>query len=603
MKTMNLKTGLLGKILMASVVAGLLFTACDKEDEPGDVPSIALSSTSTANSIGSEVQTTLTVTAPEGLSSVIVLKNGAPFSTESISGNPKTVSWDFAYTVDAAIGSTVNFTFQAVDSRDRNSEIVLFSVLVTAKPIKDVSAGNLIGNHTWHADTIYKIYGFVRVGKDEPQDGGTYLQEYGTLTIEPGTLILGDKETKGTLVVQRGSKIIADGTKDAPIVMTSEQPIGLRLPGDWGGLVLCGRTVNNQGENVQLEGGYGAWHGGTKALDDVSESSGIIRYMRIEYAGIPINPNEEVNTLTMGSVGKGTVIEYVQASYGLDDAFEWFGGSVDCKYLIAYRGLDDDFDCDFGYSGYVQFGIGIRDNALADQSGSNGFEVDNNGSGSAAEPYTSGRFSNMTIIGPKKTRETAINTNFQHGAQLRRNSKLKIYNSFFTGYPWGIYIDDTKGNTSQHALSDELRIRNTIVAGVDAWGGNGYGSVYDTGNEGTVTGLPFGENKQHPNAPRGISLKQDATAGFNAVEWFETASYNNTRLASWTEAGINPTIFDLDPNPGFLPQAGSILLNYAKWENVPEAAQFEQVSFAGAFGTTNWTEDWTEFVPGIKVYF
>jgi hypothetical protein len=468
-------------IVMSVLVLALTFQSCsDEGEEPlKEVPSMTISSNQANNTIGSKVSTDLTVEAPEGLKTINVLKNGVAFASEQVTGSPTSHTWTFEYTVDEPIGSTVNITFIAVDTKDRSSEAVLFQIRVTAKPIREIAAGNLIGNHTWYSDTIYRINGFVRVGKDEPIAGGGFDNQVGTLTIQPGTMIIGDKESKGTLIVQRGSKIFAEGTADNPIVMTSEAPIGQRLPGDWGGLVMCGRVKNNQGENIQLEGGYGAWHGGTVELDDTNESSGIVKYVRLEYSGVPINPNEEINTLTMGSVGKGTVIEYVQASYGLDDSFEWFGGSVNGKYLIAYRGLDDDFDVDFGYQGYVQFGLGIRDASLADQSGSNGFEVDNNGQGTASEPYTAGRFANMTIIGPKKTRETAINTNFQHSAQLRRNSMLRIYNSFFTGYPDGFYIDDARGNSSTHALNDDLRLRNVILAGVEGWGGNGFGSVYD----------------------------------------------------------------------------------------------------------------------------
>jgi hypothetical protein len=593
-------------------ILGMVFSmqSCGDDEVPelGAKPSIVLSTEQAANSIGNVVTTKLTITAPEGLLRIDILKNGLPLSPENITGAPKTLEWEYKYTVDEPIGSTVNLSFIAIDTEERSSDIKRFEVRVTAKPIKEIPAGNLLGEHTWYSDTIYRVNGFVRVGKDERQSDESFLQQSGTLRIQPGTLIVGDKESKGTIVVQRGSKIFAEGTKEQPIVMTSEAPIGQRLPGDWGGLVMCGRVKNNQGANVQLEGGYGAWHGGNVELDDVNESSGIIRYVRIEYAGVPINPNEEVNTLTMGSVGKGTIIEYVQASYGLDDAFEWFGGSVDSKYLIAYRGLDDDFDVDFGFQGYIQFALGIRDANSADQSGSNGFEVDNNGNGTASEPYTAGRFANMTIIGPKKSRETAINTNFQHAAQLRRNSMLRIYNSFFTGYPDGIYIDDARGNSSTHALNDDLRLRNVILAGVEGWGGNGFGSTYDAAKEGVVEGLPFLDGAgvargNHPNVPRGVSLKQDATAGFDVVAWFNTPAYGNKRLAKWQDAGINPTIFDLVEKPGVLPLAGSMLLNAAKWDNVPEADKFEKVNFSGAFGTTDWTEGWAEWIPGIQVYF
>lgn len=595
----------------AVICFGFVMQSCDKDDdtELKDRPVVTLSAEQVSNAIGNKIGTTVTITAPEGLQTLEIAKNGVPYQTETISGSPATFTWEFETTVSDPIGSEVNYSFVAKDTRDRTSDVVILKLRVTAKPVKEIPAGSLLGNHTWYSDTIYRLNGFVRVGSDLPQGDGTYVQQTGTLTIQPGTLIVGDKETKGTLIVQRGSKIFAEGTKENPIIMTSEQPIGQRLPGDWGGLVMCGRVINNQGPNVQLEGGYGAYFGGDAELDDVTESSGVLRFVRIEYAGIPINPNEEVNSLTMGSVGKGTILEYVQCSYGLDDAFEWFGGSVDAKYLIAYRGLDDDLDVDFGYSGFVQFALVIRDPNLADQSGSNGFEVDNNSAGNAQQPITQGRFANITVIGPKKTRETPINTNYQHGAQLRRNSMLRIYNSFITGFPAGIYVDDERGLSSGHALNDDLRLRNVILAGVDGWGGNGYGSAYNADVEGAVDGLPFLDGSgnprpNHPNAPRGISLKQDnINPDFNIVNWFNKPEYGNKRLAKWEDAGINPTIFDLVANPGVLPLSNSMLLTAANWDNVPEADKFEQVPFSGAFGTVDWTEGWAEWLPGVQVYF
>jgi hypothetical protein len=495
--------------MMILAVATIAFTSCDDDDVTGAAPSITLEKETVQNAVNTTVSTSLTIKAEEGAKQLVILKNGAAHKTETLAGE-KDLTYKFEYSITEAIGTVVNFTFQVTDELDRTSTPQVLAVLVTAKPIRVVSAGNYLGQMTWSADTIYHLFGYVRIGRDVKNADGTHDINRGNnvLTIEPGTLVIGDKESKAVLIIQRGAKIMANGTVDKPIVFTSEQAVGTRLPGDWGGVVICGETVNNQGANIEMEGRYGAFHGGTIALTDATHSSGSMKYVRIEYAGVPINPNEEVNSLTMGSVGKGTKLEYIQCSYGLDDAFEWFGGSVDCKYLIAYRGLDDDFDVDFGYSGHVQFGIGIRDNNAADQSGSNGFEVDNNGAGSAVEPFTSAAFSNMTIIGPKKTNETPLNRNFQHGAQLRRASKLKIYNSFFTGYPWGIYIDDSKGNTSGYALADELRIRNTIIAGVENWGGNGYGSVYDAAKEGTIAGLPYGENKKHPNnEPLGLASK------------------------------------------------------------------------------------------------
>ena len=130
--------------------------------------------------------------------------------------------------------------------------------------------------------------------------------------------------------------------------------MGTKEPGDWGGLVICGRASNNQPGGVfELEGGYKAFSGGGTSPDN-ADNSGSLKYVRIEYAGVPVNPNQEVNSLTLGAVGSETTIEYVMCTYGLDDSFEWFGGTVNAKYLIAYKGLDDDFDVDFGFSGFVQ---------------------------------------------------------------------------------------------------------------------------------------------------------------------------------------------------------------------------------------------------------
>jgi hypothetical protein len=148
---------------------------------------------------------------------------------------------------------------------DRTTNVKTFTVTVIAKPIVEIPEGFLQGTINWTADKIYRLNGFVRV------------DEGAKLYIEPGTLIIGDRESKGTLIVQMGGQIFAEGTRENPIVMTSENPPGLREPGDWGGLVVCGRAPNNvtavTGQPVELEGGYGGFHGGT----DPDDNSGILR--------------------------------------------------------------------------------------------------------------------------------------------------------------------------------------------------------------------------------------------------------------------------------------------------------------------------------------
>lgn len=448
----------------------------------------------------------------------------------------------------------------------------------TEKPLKEIS-GILTGEVKFSADTIYLLKGFVRIGEDD----GSTIKSTGKLTIDPGTLIMGDRETKGTLIIQRGSQIFAEGTAEKPIVFTSERAIGLRQPGDWGGVVICGKAKNNiPGGTAQLEGGYGAFHGG----DNDDDNSGIFKYIRIEYAGIAINPNEEVNSLTMGSVGRGTQISHIQASYGLDDAFEWFGGTVNASHLVAYRGLDDDLDLDLGYSGNIQFALLIRDNQLSDQSGSNGFEVDNDGSGTNNTPFTSAVVSNVTMIGPKGNRETPIGQNFQHAMHLRRNSRIQVHNSFFTGYPNGIYLQSS-GTTTNTVL------KNNVLAAVENWGGNGFGEKGDL-YVNSIVGTDTSKNAHGGAQPKGVPFKTDV-AGFDIKASFLA---DNQFLPKWQDAGIDASIFDV-VNPKVIPNGGSILLSGASFAGL---TGFQNVTFRGAFGTENWTQGWAEFNPNAKDY-
>jgi hypothetical protein len=606
----NLKNLLSGSWLSLTLLAifSLGVLSCKKE-EVVLPPVISVSVSTLSGAPGAQLTATVNAEATGGLSLIRIRKNGlVDASTPDVvfDGIVTSGKYEFKYTIPATSreGDNVAFIFTAVDKgglTSSDASVVVTTSAIPNKPIVEVT-GVIAANTTWTADKIYLLKGFVRVGNDPTVTDIPAKNSGPTLTIQPGTVIYGDKETKGTLVIQRGAKIIAEGTATSPIVFTSESAVGTKEPGDWGGLVICGRASNNQPGGVfELEGGYKAFSGGGTAPDD-ADNSGSLKYVRIEYAGVPINPNQEVNSLTMGAVGSGTKIEYVMCTYGLDDSFEWFGGTVNAKYLIAFKGLDDDFDVDFGFSGFVQFGLGVRGATLADQSGSNGFEVDNNGQGSDAAPFTSGTFSNMTIIGPKATRETPISLQFQSAAQLRRNNKLKIHNSFFTGYPNGIFIDGA--NTAANAAANELVLKNNVVAGVDNWGGNGFGSA------GTVfTGAPA-NGANHPNAPRGFRIGAGTGAFSNGIytltalninektaeAWFLE---NNAILSKWSDAGIDASIFGTI-NPKTTPNSGSSLLTGAVFTGLPSF--FTVVPHKGAFGTTNWAQGWAEWAPELKNY-
>lgn len=273
-----------------------------------------------------------------------------------------------------------------------------------------------------------------------------YVKNNATLTIAPGTIIRGDKLTQATLIVTRGAKMIADGTASNPIVFTSNEAVGARNEGDWGGVVMLGLAKNNQpGGVANIEGivpTTDTQFGGNFDTDN----SGIVRYVRIEFAGIALEPNKEVNGITFGSVGSGTIVDNVQVSFSGDDSFEWFGGTVNGKHLIAYRGLDDDFDTDFGFRGKIQFFLSIRDKDLFDAPGdSNCFESDNDAAGSTAQPKTMPIFSNGTIVGPKGNGTIAlpVGEKFEKAFRLRRNTSTSCFNTIVTGWEKGLSIEGT----------------------------------------------------------------------------------------------------------------------------------------------------------------
>lgn len=435
--------------------------------------------------------------------------------------------------------------------------LAMVATATAQAPVRTIS-GNLTGINNWSADTIYKLTGKV------------YVKAGGVLNIAPGTIIKGDKNTAGSaLIITRGAQIYAIGEPTRPIVFTSSETPGNRAMGDWGGLVIAGNA------RINVPGGIGTFEGGNLANPDGTvsdgqygglndlDNSGELRYVRIEYAGFAYAPNSELNSLTMGGVGSGTKISYVQCSYGLDDHFEWFGGKVDAKYLISFRGNDDDFDTDFGFSGKVQFGVCLRDTAVADAvSGAMGFESDNDGAGSANGPKTRPVFSNMTIIGPRFTPTTTFDPNFRRAAHIRRNSELSAFNSVFMGWPVGLKIDGD--SCHRNADSNFLRIKNSVVAGC----------VQNLDSTGGIT--------------------------WGITPWFQQAANSNTTYPNNSDVMLTSP-FNYG-NPDFRPAAGSPLLTGASFTDAFLATGFTSVAFRGAFGTDNWTSGWSNFRPDTASY-
>ena len=380
-------------------------------------------------------------------------------------------------------------------------------------------------NTTWTSNNVYLLQGQI------------YVKNGATLTIQPGTVIMGDKNTPGSgLFITQGSKLIADGTTSNPIVFTSNQPAGSRAKGDWGGVILLGRaTTNSPGGIANIEGlavSPDTQYGGGASPDD-NDNSGILRNVRIEFGGYVYVQDKEINGLTMGAVGKGTIIERVQVSFANDDAFEWFGGTVNCRYLVSYRNLDDDFDTDNGFSGKVQFCLAVRDPNIADNpsvSTSEGFESDNNAAGDGSTPQTSGIFSNVTHIGPLRGNTAAtVASGYRRGARLRRNTALKIYNAIFMDDLRGIHIDGTSCETN--ANNGTLKYKNNVVAG------------FQTGK----------------------SVERNTGSTFNVSAWFGTN--NNDSLTSSANILTDPYGANY-LTPDFRPVSGSVALtNYSFSDN------------------------------------
>lgn len=305
-------------------------------------------------------------------------------------------------------------------------------------PTDKTITGNITTTTTLTSDKEWTLRGYV------------YVKEGATLIIQAGTVIKSDIAEKGALCIERGAKIIAEGTAAKPIIFTSGKIAGERSPGDWGGIVILGKAKTNRSSEPTIEGGIGRPFGG----NDDGDNSGILKYVRIEYAGIAALPNSEINALTLGGVGSGTVIENVQTIYANDDAFEFFGGTVSPKNLYAYATADDDFDFDFGYTGTVTNSIAKRDPLFVDNGDAgNGVECDNDGVGSLAQPFTHPKLIGMVLVGPNN--QTAL-ANHNLGLRFRRATQFTVKNSVIYGWMKGGL--SLESNETAQAVKDGVSI-------------------------------------------------------------------------------------------------------------------------------------------------
>lgn len=532
------------KLIITVVLITGIVTSCEKDVR---VTGIELDHASADLMVGSTIDLNVIFTPADATNQNI----------EWLSDNPTAAIIADGVVTGVAIGEA---HITAVSQDDTTKKAICEITVIPSNGQQITVTGEINVDTHWYSNARYFLSGFVHVKNNS------------ILTIEPGTIIKGVSGTKAALIVERGSKIVAQGTISQPIVFTSDKSAGQRSYGDWGGLVICGKaTTNKHDDGVGVgvaEGGIGSYYGGS----DNTDNSGILQYVRIEFPGIPLTStaNSEINGLTLYAVGSGTTIDHIQVSYSGDDSYEWFGGVVNMKYIVALRGWDDDFDTDNGYRGKVQFALGMRDHLSADQSGSNGFESDNDADGSQTTPVTAPVFSNVTLFGPYAESTSDVNTLYKRAMHLRRSTQLSVYNSVFVGWPKGLILDGTVGNTPSMAANNTLQIEKCILGGM-------------------ITN--FEATSGTPATPYSVAEIQ---------AYFEDASRGNIDNLSVADViGSSPLSLTA---PSLLPAGGSALLSGASFTNSRLTTWFENVAFRGAFGTSNWASGWCNFDPQNTVY-
>jgi len=393
--------------------------------------------------------------------------------------------------------------------------------------------------------------------------GYVYVTNRAVLTFAAGSVVVSDTVSKGALIIERNSRLYAEGTAAEPIVFTSGKKPGQRNPGDWGGIILLGNAPTNHATTPTIEGGVNAQYGGSLAADN----SGSLKYVRIEFAGIAADPGSEINGLTLGGVGSGTTLENIQVSFANDDAYEFFGGTVNAKNIVAFATADDDFDFDNGFSGRIQFAVSCRKPDFVDPGDAgNGIECDNNAGGTTATPRTRPQLSNLTIIGPNST-SAAANHNFSN--RWRRATQFVLRNSILMGHPKAGFSIESDAS-GQDYVSGTSEFKNNLVQATV----NPYFIPLSSGNP-TV----------NPSILTAAQMKTKAES--EGCITYTTAE----------EIQLESPFFSTNPN--FLPKSGSPALTGSDFTGM---TGFTAVAYRGAFGTTNWTAGWTNWDPQNAVY-
>jgi len=422
----------------------------------------------------------------------------------------------------------------------------------------DTLSGSISTDRTLVNTRAYNLSGVVTI------TGGA------TLTIQPGTFLFGlpGSSPPSMLLIGTQGKIMAEGTRSRPITMTSSQPIGSRAPGDWGGIVMLGKgQVNVTGGVNNIEGiapSADTTYGGT----DNTHNCGTLAYVRVEFGGSILSPNNEINNVTWGGCGSKTVAHHLESRYGLDDMFEWFGGTVDAKYLVGEFGRDDYLDGQLGWSGRVQHGIMV---AGADLKANRGIEMDNSEFDDRAAPLGKPSFYNVTFVGAGDQFADGFDEADSSAIYLRRGA-AGVYNNMLL-YNWIVNGISIRNNTGSTATTESITRGDLSMNGIMMWD-NGKAS----GRANTVAGQA-----------------SDFTTTSNAVARdLLTGVIGNGKNVVVADPLMRRPLFRSDPD--FLPKPGSPIFR-ANWVQPPDDGFFDQSArYNGAFGDVDWTEEWAMWV-------
>ncbi|HSI74831.1 MAG TPA: hypothetical protein VK957_03000 [Lunatimonas sp.] len=430
------------KVMMSVMVASLLLVACSEDEQPNNIVSISGIPATAIIQAGEAVgPVTASLSAADGLASLVIRKDGTILETISFNGETS-ASHEFSYTsTEADANSNIVFEFIASDSNG-DSQMVTHVLTVGAAATMIRIDGNITEDQTWETGMTYILGGRISVTNNA------------TLTIQPGVIVKGEAGSGANatvLVIARGAKINAEGTETQPIIFTSvadEIEPGMiaspnldpDLDGLWGGLIVLGNAPSSFAgdvSEVQIEGIPPSDTNGLYGGSDPADDSGVLKFISIRHGGANIGEGNEINGLTLGGVGSGTIIENIEVIANQDDGIEWFGGTVSVKNAVVWNSGDDALDTDQAWSGTMDNFI-----ILCGPNTDHALEIDGpEGSMNAAHTLTNG-----TVRGNPASELG----DFRDGA---RGTFQNIYFFGFTN------PDDTEGR-GDLSISGELSLAN-----------------------------------------------------------------------------------------------------------------------------------------------